>query len=101
MTETTIVTDLELIEKNKIHKIKFYEALEALKTEQDLTKKDNKPNKRLLTLAEYKNLIEEISVAYATKKTKTPRQYYLLNTQHMNLTIELINSKLNFFMCYC
>ena len=52
MTETTIVTDLELIEKNKIHKIKFYEALEALKTEQDLTKKDNKPNKRLLTLAE-------------------------------------------------
>ena len=69
-------TDLELIERNKLHEIKFYEVLES--QEEDANKKAS--NKRLFSNEAYNNLIEEIMTTKNTKTTKTGRQYYLLNT---------------------
>ena len=71
--------DLETV---KLHKIKFYEALEAQKTANLMTKTGGQKssNKRLLSMTEYTALIEEIEEAKKIQKTKTQRQYYLLNT---------------------
>ena len=67
---------LEIIERNKHHKLKFYEALESQVTEQLLKSKASKS--RLLDAAAYKSLMDEIETARNTKNKKTSRQYYLL-----------------------
>ena len=80
-TQTINEQDLEFIERAKLHKILFYEALEAQRLQEDLTR-NNDPasgSKRLYSNSEYLNLIEEIEQAKKKIGTKTNRQYNLLN----------------------
>ena len=66
------------IEQQRIHKIKFYETLEAEALEAELNNK--KKAKRLFNRAKYDQLLKEIEVAYSTKSRKTNRQYHLFET---------------------
>ena len=66
------------IEQLRIHKIKFYETLEAEALEAELNNK--KKTKRLFSRAKYDELLKEIEVAYSTKGKKSNRQYHLLET---------------------
>jgi len=66
------------IEQLRIHKIKFYETLEAEALEAELNNK--KKTKRLFNRAKYDELLKEIEVAYSTKGKKSNRQYHLLET---------------------
>ena len=66
------------IEQQRIHKIKFYETLEAEALEAELNNK--KKPKRLFNRAKYDMLLKEIEVAYSTKGRKTNRQNHLLET---------------------
>ena len=76
--------ELEYIERLKVHKIQFYEALEAQRIQAELTKGSDdettdKIGRRLFSNNEYAKIIQEIEVAKATSTTKTTRQYNLLN----------------------
>jgi hypothetical protein len=57
------------IEQLRIHKMKFYETLEAEALEVELNNK--KKPKRLFSRAKYDELLNEIEGAYSTKGKKT------------------------------
>ena len=62
-TQTNNEQDLEFIERAKLHKIKFYEVLEAQRLQEDLTR-NNDPasgSKRLYSNSEYLNLIKKFT----------------------------------------
>ncbi len=83
-TATNVEQDLEIIERSKLHKIKFYEALEAQRLQDELVgnKGEDDSNggmgRRLFSTSEYDRLIEEIEVAKNKTGTKTSREYNLL-----------------------
>jgi hypothetical protein len=74
-----VETNIEQLERNKLHSTRFYEVLEAERTEKEL-RNANSTYKRLLTYNEYNQLILEIEEARRIKTTKSTRQYYILNT---------------------
>ena len=74
-----VETNMEQLERNKLHEEKFYDALNADRLEKEMNCKKS-TYQRLLTRNEYQQLIVEIEEASATKTTKTARQYYLLKT---------------------
>ena len=74
-----VQTNVEQLERNRIHKEHFYDALNAKILEQNMEDEDGKKGfKRLLTKQEYEALILEKEEAKVKKGTKTPRQYYIL-----------------------
>jgi hypothetical protein len=64
--------NLNIMEKNKIHKTKFYEILEAQESEENSNEKvvKSRGNKRCKTLKEYQSHIKEIESAYLNKQKK-------------------------------
>ena len=72
-------TNMEQLERNRVHSTQFYEALEAKRTEKALNNAQS-TYKRLLTVNKYNQLIIELEEAKKIKTTKNQRQYYILNT---------------------
>ena len=65
-----VQTNVEQLERNRLHKEHFYDALNAKILEQNMEDKDGKKGfKRLLTKQEYEALILEIEEAKVKKGT--------------------------------
>ena len=77
----TVEADLARAEVTRVHKEKFYQALDlekAQKLEKDLTSTLSKNSNRNKTRTEYEQLIKEIEDAYSKVETKTSHEKHLI-----------------------